>query len=193
MSSPLLRRQFLWVRNSGWESCLLLAALRVVAVDGGSHCVFWEACCHCNVCVESDSVIPLTVAHQSPLSTEFSRWKYWNGLHFPPQGIFPTQRSNLSLSHRKQRLYHLSHQGSTDPLYAISIFFHPLVLEELLFKFHLPFLPCFLKPKCWSPHLHVHVCSNLTWSHIPCEQGESTLQIQVLLPIICLQTKTEAD
>ena len=27
-------------------------------------------------------------------------------------GIFPTQRSNLGLLHRRQILYHLSHQGS---------------------------------------------------------------------------------
>ena len=53
-----------------------------------------------------------------------------------------------------------------------------------LFKCHLSFLPSFLKWKCWSSHLYTQVCSNLTWSHILCEQGESTLQIRVLLPII---------
>ena len=34
------------------------------------------------------------------------------GCHFPLQGIFPTQESNLGLPHCKQILYHLSHQGS---------------------------------------------------------------------------------
>ena len=31
-------------------------------------------------------VIPWTVAHQAPLSVEFSRQEYWNGLPFPPSG-----------------------------------------------------------------------------------------------------------
>ena len=31
-------------------------------------------------------VIPWTVAHQAPLSIEFSRQKYWSGLPFSPPG-----------------------------------------------------------------------------------------------------------
>ena len=34
-------------------------------------------------------VTPWTVAHQAPLSTEFSRQKYWSGLPFPPPGDLP--------------------------------------------------------------------------------------------------------
>ena len=34
------------------------------------------------------------------------------GCHFLLQGIFPTQGSNPGLSHCRQMLYHLSHQGS---------------------------------------------------------------------------------
>ena len=30
-----------------------------------------------------------TVAHQAPLSMEFSRWEYWSGLAFPDPGIEP--------------------------------------------------------------------------------------------------------
>ena len=33
--------------------------------------------------VVSDSATPWTVAHQSPLSMEFSRQEYWSGLPFP--------------------------------------------------------------------------------------------------------------
>ena len=40
-----------------------------------------------------------TVAHQAPLPMEFSRLEYWNGLPFPPPGIFPTQGSNSCLPH----------------------------------------------------------------------------------------------
>ena len=29
------------------------------------------------------------IAHQTPLSTEFSRQKYWSGLPFPPPGDLP--------------------------------------------------------------------------------------------------------
>ena len=40
--------------------------------------------------VVSDSfVIPWTVAHQTPLSTEFSRQEYWSGLPFPSPGNIP--------------------------------------------------------------------------------------------------------
>ena len=35
-----------------------------------------------------------TTASQAPLFMEFSRQEYWSGLPFPPQGFFPTQRSN---------------------------------------------------------------------------------------------------
>ena len=34
-------------------------------------------------------VTPWTVAHQSPLSMEFSRQEYWSRLPFPPPGDLP--------------------------------------------------------------------------------------------------------
>ena len=40
---------------------------------------------------------PWTVPYQAPLPIGFSRQEYRSGLPFPPQGIFPTQGSNLSL------------------------------------------------------------------------------------------------
>ena len=39
--------------------------------------------------VISDSVIPWTVAHQSPLSTRFPKQEYWSGLPCPPPGDLP--------------------------------------------------------------------------------------------------------
>ena len=39
--------------------------------------------------VVSDSANPWTVAHQAPLSIEFSRQEYWSGLPFPPPGDRP--------------------------------------------------------------------------------------------------------
>ena len=35
------------------------------------------------------SAILWTVAHQAPLSVEFSRQEYWSGLPFPPPGDLP--------------------------------------------------------------------------------------------------------
>ena len=37
----------------------------------------------------SDSVTPWTVAHQAPLSVEFSRQEYWSGLPSPSPGDLP--------------------------------------------------------------------------------------------------------
>ena len=52
------------------------------------------------------------VAHQAPLSMEFSRKEYTGvGRHSFLQGIFLTQGSNLHLLHCRQILYHLSYQG----------------------------------------------------------------------------------
>ena len=39
--------------------------------------------------VSNSFVIPWTVAHQVPLSMEFSRQEYWNGLPFPSPGDLP--------------------------------------------------------------------------------------------------------
>ena len=47
-------------------------------------------CSHIVSCsVISDSVTPWTVAHQAPLSMEFSRQKYWSGLPFLSPGNLP--------------------------------------------------------------------------------------------------------
>ena len=39
--------------------------------------------------VASDSATPWTVAHQVPLSMEFSRQEYWSGVPFHPSGDLP--------------------------------------------------------------------------------------------------------
>ena len=55
-------------------------------------------------------VTPWTLAHQSPLSMEFFRQEHLNGLPFLPPGDLPNLGSNPGLPHRRQTLYHLSHQ-----------------------------------------------------------------------------------
>ena len=59
------------------------------------------------LCDPMDNSLP-----QAPLSMGFSRQEYWSGLPFPSPGNLPTQGSNPGLSHCRQTLYHLSHQGS---------------------------------------------------------------------------------
>ena len=51
---------------------------------------------------------PWTVAHQAPLSMEFSRQEYWSKLPCPLPGDLP----NPGTEHCRQILYHLSQQGS---------------------------------------------------------------------------------
>ena len=46
------------------------------------------------VCVHAHSHVqlfatPYTIAHQAPLSVEFSRKEYWSGLPFPTSGDLP--------------------------------------------------------------------------------------------------------
>ena len=62
--------------------------------------------------VKSLSCVPLFckshgwyVAHQAPLSMEFSRQEYWEGCHFLLQGIFPTQGLNPCHLHWQEVLY----------------------------------------------------------------------------------------
>ena len=52
--------------------------------------------------------IPWTVAHQAPLSMEFSRQEYWSGLPCSSPGIFLTQGSNPGLLQCRKILYCLS-------------------------------------------------------------------------------------
>ena len=53
-----------------------------VTVDCEMHHDFMQPAC-------SIFGTPSTVAHQAPLSTEFSRQEYWKGLSFPPPGDLP--------------------------------------------------------------------------------------------------------
>ena len=57
---------------------------------------------------------PWTVAYQAPPCMGFSRPEYWSRLPFPSPGDLPTQESNPGLPHCRQRLYCLSHQGSSE-------------------------------------------------------------------------------
>ena len=93
------------ILNSGttFRSCI---PARYKIQDGLEAPVTWQFCfpslffarflcvCVCVCCVlvtqsQSDSTIPWTVAHQAPLSMEFSRQEYWCGWPFPSPGDLP--------------------------------------------------------------------------------------------------------
>ena len=52
---------------------------------------------------------PWTVAHQSPLSMEFSRQEDWSGLPFPSPGDLPDPRIKPRSPALQAALYHLGH------------------------------------------------------------------------------------
>ena len=60
---------------------------------------------------------PWIVAHQAPLSMEFSRQGYWSGLPFPSTGDLPdTGIEPRSPALQPKILYHLIHQSSRDTI-----------------------------------------------------------------------------
>ena len=58
------------------------------------------------------SATPLTVDHQSPLSTGFLRQEYWIGLLFPSPGDLPNPGIKLISPALQADSLPLSHQGS---------------------------------------------------------------------------------
>ena len=62
--------------------------------------------------VMSNSATPWAVAYQVLCLWNFPGKNTGMGCHFLPQGILPTQGSNLGLLHCGQTLYHLNRQGS---------------------------------------------------------------------------------
>ena len=48
-----------------------------------------NVCMHECLVVSNSFVNPWTVAHQGPLSMEFSKQEYWSGLLFPTPGDLP--------------------------------------------------------------------------------------------------------
>ena len=55
----------------------------------------------------------LHVAHQDPLSMEFSRQEYWSGYHFLLQGISLTWGLNKGVLHFRQIPYHVGYKPLT--------------------------------------------------------------------------------
>ena len=76
---------FFWSTN-----CTVLQDINVT-VDKEINVVIWKICVCCAQLLSRVPlfVTPWMVAHQAPLSTEFSRQEYWSGLPFPtPRDFF---------------------------------------------------------------------------------------------------------
>ena len=102
---------------------------------------------------------PWTVAHQGPLSMEFSRQDYWSGLPFPTPGHFLIQGSNphlLSLLHWQVDSLPLSHLGSSTMGLLLSSSFCSSYDFLLWFPAVIDYSPCL------SPVLFY-----LSFSHLP--------------------------
>ena len=84
-----------------------------VIEDNDSNMIEWKANslvgtvnCVCSSSVMTNSATPWTIAHQAPLSMEFSEQEYWSGLPLPSPGdapdpgIEPTSHASPSLAGR---------------------------------------------------------------------------------------------
>ena len=94
-----------WVLT--WDHCIFRRKRKIKHPGLTASCMASEvAQSFPTLCNPMDSSLP-----QASLSMGFSRQEAGVGCHFLLQGIFPTQGSNPGLSHCRQTLYHLSHQG----------------------------------------------------------------------------------
>ena len=83
---------FLGARHWDFQLCCGLLTRLTVSSSYIPHLVKLTCACSVTHPVVSDSAIPWTVAHQSPLFMEFSRQEYWSGLPYPTPGDLPNQR-----------------------------------------------------------------------------------------------------
>ena len=88
-----------------------------------------------------------TVAHPTPLSMEFSRQKYWNGLPFPPPGdlpkpgveffyLLPWQADSLPLRHLGRQVENNIHVKTLHPNVYRSFIHNCQKLEVTTMSFH---------------------------------------------------------
>ena len=65
--------------------------------------------------VVSDSATPWTIAHQAPLSVGILQTRILEWVAMPSTRGSSQPRDQTQVSHCRQILYHLSHQGSLNP------------------------------------------------------------------------------
>ena len=72
--------------------------------------------------------MPWTVAHQAPLTMEFSRQEYWSGLLFPPAGDLPDPGIEPASPVLAGGFFILRHLGS--PSYSLSLIYWSKILKS---------------------------------------------------------------
>ena len=143
-----LLKQFL--KNIPWSVfpiCHVLVPINNNLFDSLSLFLSGVCVCMCMCCLVAEScltlfVTPWTVAHQAPLSMEFSRQEYWSGLPFPSPRILLTQGWSPCLLHWQVDALPLSHQGSPCMCLHVCFFF----FSWSLFSYFYFLLPCYSKP-----------------------------------------------
>ena len=100
-------------------------------------------------------VTPWTIACQVPLSMRLSWQEYWNGLPFPPPGIFLAQGSNMSLcisSMGRWILYHHVNWEAPMPYWSEvkSLSCVPLFATPWTVAYHVPPSMWFSRQEYWS-------------------------------------------
>ena len=108
---------------------------------------------------------PMDVAHQAPLSVEFSRQKYWSGLPFlSPGDLLPNPRIEPGSPACRQILYRLSHKGEESYKSKALKFFHADLTEgksKLLQWFTKSYKTWLIAPVISSPSTHLPARSGL--------------------------------
>ena len=75
--------------TKGFQMFLLIDAAGINKSTIDTKALLKSCVCVCSLM--SDSAAPWTLAHQVPLSMEFSRKEHWNGLPLPTPGDLPNQ------------------------------------------------------------------------------------------------------
>ena len=118
-----------------------------------------------NCSIFSDSMIPWTVAHQAPLSMEFSRQEYWNGLPFPSPRNIPDPGFKPGSLTLQEDSYPQSHQGS--PLFDFGCGPFLKFLLSLL-----PYCFCFILWVSWLRGRWHLSSSTRDWTYTPALEGK---------------------
>ena len=116
-------------------------------------------------------VTPWTWAHQAPLSMEFSRQEYWNGLpfQFPRWYSQPQNRTDVSCI-GWQILHHLATWGVSPSLLADSLLSEPPNLDSVLKSSDITLLTKVCRVKAMVFPVVVYGCESWTIKKAECRR-----------------------
>ena len=116
---PVPINPYLWILKAhsleGWKEVWESGCLWMSLLPLNSQALWTWDCCCCSVTTSCPTLVtPWTVAHQSPLSVEFSRQEYWSGLLCPPSGHLPDPGIEQGSPAWQVDSLPLSHLGNPD-------------------------------------------------------------------------------